>query len=117
VLLLGLSGCGAVKQDVHRYYRQMAENYREAEEKAKFEAVTLEADSRTFLRAGNVHRFNRARKELARLKDWEDRCASQRERFEQAARKLASGGVADGSPPPSPDAQSDPEAGLPPPAG
>lgn len=82
---VGLSGCGAIKQDVHQYYRQMARNYQEAEEKAKLDVATLEAESRNFLQAGNVHKYNRSRKEVSRLKDWQDRCANQRQRFEKAS--------------------------------
>lgn len=86
--LVGLQGCGAVKQDVHQYYSQMAKNYHEAEEKAKMDAIALEAESRGLLQSGQVHKYNRTRKELTRLKDWEARCAYQKERFEKAAKKL-----------------------------
>lgn len=87
-LLVGLSGCGAIKQDVHQYYSQMAKNYHEAEQKAKLDAVALDAESRGLLQSGQVHKYNRTRKELTRLKDWEARCAYQKERFEKAAKKL-----------------------------
>lgn len=90
VLLAGLSGCAAVKQDVYQYYCQMARNYHEAEQKAKFDAIALEAKSRGHLQAGEIHQFKRSRRELARIKDWEARCAARQERFEQAARKLES---------------------------
>jgi hypothetical protein len=90
-LAAGLSGCGAVKQDVYQYYRQMAQNYHEAGEKAKFDAITLDAESRSHLQANDVHKYNRARREVARLKDWEARCESQRQRFEKAAKKLEPG--------------------------
>jgi hypothetical protein len=90
-LAAGLAGCGAVKQDVYQYYRQMAQNYHEAAEKAKLDAITVDAESRGLLQAGDVHKYNRARRELARLKDWEARCEVQRERFEKAARKLEPG--------------------------
>ncbi len=97
---VGLSGCGAMKQDVHRYYRQMATNYQEAEEKAKFEAITLEADSRGALQAGNLQKYNRTQKDLDRVKNWEARCASQRQRFEKAARKLEPAAPAEETMPP-----------------
>jgi hypothetical protein len=87
-LATGLAGCGAVKQDVYQYYRQMAQNYHEAGEKAKFDAITVNAESRGYLQAGDVHKYNRARKELSRIKDWEARCEAQRQRFERAARDL-----------------------------
>jgi len=105
-IAVSLSGCGAVKQDVHRYYRQMARNYQEAKEKAKFEAITLEADSRIALQAGNFHKYNRTQKDLERVKNWETRCANQRQRFEKAALKLEpaapgeeAAAPADGAPP------------------
>jgi hypothetical protein len=96
-----------VKQDVHRYYRQMAKNYYEAEEKAKLDAIALNAESQGLLLAGNVHKYNRARKELTRLKNWEARCAYQRERFEKAAQKLEEGGALDKVP--APEAEPIPE--------
>ncbi len=87
-LASGIAGCGAIRQDVHEYYRQMARNYHEAEEKAKLDALALETASRQHLEAGHVHKFQRDRREIDRLKDWQARCAHQKERFEQAARKL-----------------------------
>ncbi len=88
VLAPCLDGCTAISQDVHQYYRQMAFNYREAEEKAKMDAMTLEGESRMLLQAGDLNKYNRTRKELARIRDWQARCARQRERFEQAGRSL-----------------------------
>ena len=83
-----LSGCASITQDVHRYYRQMAINYKEAEDKAKMDAMTLEGESRSLLQAGDLHGYNKAQKELARIKNWQANCARQRERFEKAAQKL-----------------------------
>ena len=88
-----LSGCASITQDVHRYYSQMAHNYRQAEDKAKMDALTLEGESRSLLQAGDFHKYNRAQKELARIKDWQSHCARQRERFEAAAQKME--GLAD----------------------
>ena len=83
-----LAACTAVTQDVHRYYRQMEQNYREAERKANFDAMTLEGESRSLLLAGDFRKYNRTQKELARLRNWQEHCASQSERFAQAAEKL-----------------------------
>lgn len=83
-----LSGCASITQDVHRYYKQMAHNYKEAEDKAKMDAMTLEGESRSHLQAGDLHGYNKAQKELARIKNWQSHCARQRERFEAAAQKL-----------------------------
>jgi hypothetical protein len=83
-----LSGCASINQDVHRYYSQMAQNYKEAEDKAKMDALTLEGESHSLLQAGDMHGYNKAQKELARIKNWQSRCAWQRERFEAAAKKL-----------------------------
>lgn len=82
-----LSGCAAITQDVHLYYRQMAINFKEAEDKAKMDALTLEGQSRSLLQGGDLHKYNKAQKELARIKDWQLHCAKQRERFEKAAQK------------------------------
>ncbi len=84
-----LSGCAAMIQDVHLYYQQMAVNYKEAEEKAKLDAVTLERESGSLLQGGELHKYKRAQKELAKLKDWQEYCARQHERFEKAAQKTA----------------------------
>jgi hypothetical protein len=90
VLLLGawLAGCAAISHDVDRYYRQMAQNFRDAEAKAKADAEILEGKSRVIVQAGDLHRYSSVQKELARLKDWQAHCAKQRERFEKAALKL-----------------------------
>ena len=84
-----LSGCAAMIQDVHLYYQQMAINYKEAEAKAKLDALTLERRSGSLLQGGEVHKYNRAQKELAKIKNWQAYCARQHERFEKAAQKTA----------------------------
>ena len=80
--------CSAVTQDVHRYYRQMEQNYKEAERKANFDAMTLEGESRSLLQAGDFRKYNGTQRELARLRNWQAHCASQSERFAKAAEKL-----------------------------
>src|SRR5271166_5498170 len=89
VLSSCLSGCAAMIQDVHLYYQQMAINYKEAEEKAKLDAVTLERESGALLQGGELHKYNRAQRELARIKNWQEYCARQQERFQKAADKTA----------------------------
>jgi uncharacterized OsmC-like protein len=88
VFAAGLAGCASISHDVDRYYRQMAQNFRDAEIKAKADAEILEGKSRVVVQAGDLHRYSSIQKELARLKDWQAHCAKQRERFEKAAEKL-----------------------------
>jgi hypothetical protein len=83
-----LSACTAVTQDVHRYYRQMEQNYKEAERKANFDALTLEGESRSLLQAGDFRKYNSTQRELARLRNWQAHCAGQSARFAKAAEKL-----------------------------
>ena len=40
-----LGGCHAITRDVHQYYSQMAVNYKEAEDKARFQASMSESES------------------------------------------------------------------------
>jgi len=89
VLSSCLSGCAAMIQDVHLYYQQMAVNYKEAEEKAKLDAVALERQSGALLQGGELHKYNGAQRELAKIKNWQEYCARQQERFEKAAKKTA----------------------------
>ena len=76
-------------QDVHLYYQQMAINYKEAEEKAKLDAVSLERESASLLQGGELHKYNRAQRELARVKNWQEYCSRQQVRFQKAADKTA----------------------------
>ena len=93
LLLLVLSschaGCAAMIQDVHQYYQQMAINYKEAEEKAKLDATSLERESASLLQGGELHKYNRAQRELARIKNWQEYCVRQQQRFQKAADKTA----------------------------
>jgi hypothetical protein len=90
ILVIGvwLAGCAAMSQDVDRYYRQMAQNFQEAEAKAKSDAEILLGKERVLAQTGDLRRYSSVHKEIARLKDWQAHCAKQRERFEQAAEKL-----------------------------
>jgi hypothetical protein len=81
----GLTGCASVAQDVRDYYRQMEYNYKEAREKAKIDALSLEGESRILATTGDFSRYRRKQRELDRVKGWEARCAKQEERFQKAA--------------------------------
>jgi hypothetical protein len=85
VLAVGPAGCASVSQDVDAYYRQMAYNYKEAEEKAKMEVVTLENESKVLATTGEYHKLKRAQRQLNRIKAWEDKCDKEAKRFEKAA--------------------------------
>jgi len=84
-LVAGLSGCASVSQDVDAYYRQMAYNYKEAEEKAKTDVVTLENESKVLATTGDFHKLKRAQRKLSRIKAWEEKCENEAKRFEKAA--------------------------------
>jgi hypothetical protein len=90
--LLGLSialtwftGCASVSQDVDAYYRQMAYNYKEAEEKARLDERTLESESKMLATTGEYGKYRRAKRELDRVKSWESKCVKEAKRFEKAA--------------------------------
>ena len=83
-----LGGCTAISRDVQKYYQQMAVNFKDAEEKAKVDIMTLEHKSVSYLQRNDSYHYNQARKEITKLKDWQAHCARQRERFEQAAHKI-----------------------------
>jgi hypothetical protein len=91
--------------DVHLYYQQMAVNYEEAEGKAMLDATRVERESAALLQAGETHKFKRSQHELARIKNWQEYCARQRERFLKAAEKTAEPAVAkkDANPDQQPD--------------
>jgi hypothetical protein len=84
-LPLGTVGCASVSQDVDAYYRQMAYNYKEAQEKAKTDVVSLENESKVLSTTGDFHHLKRTQRELGRVKAWEEKCGKQAARFEKAA--------------------------------
>jgi hypothetical protein len=88
-MALGLAGCAAMTQDVHEYYSQMAANFKEAEEKTAVQIATGEREASMLLNGGEVHQFKREMRKVNRLKNWQEHCARDRERFEKAAQKLA----------------------------
>jgi hypothetical protein len=83
--VLCLTGCATVSSDVDAYYRQMAFNYKEAQEKAKMEFVTLQNESKVMAVTGDMHQLKRAQRRLARIKTWEEKCGKEATRFEKAA--------------------------------
>jgi hypothetical protein len=82
---VGMAGCASVAGDVDAYYRQMAYNWRESGEKAKVDEVTLNSQSNAYVATGELHRLKRTKRELERVKVWEDKCEKQANRFEKAA--------------------------------
>jgi hypothetical protein len=85
VLLPALPGCVAAAKDVRDYYREMAYNYRAAQEKAKMDALTLEGEKKMLAKNGDFQRLRRTQRELDRIKAWQAKCAKQEERFARAA--------------------------------
>ena len=85
MLASSLAGCASVSQDVDAYYRQMAFNYKEAEEKAKMDAVTLENETKVLATTGDFSKLKAAQRRLNRVKDWEEKCEKEAKRFEKAA--------------------------------
>jgi hypothetical protein len=85
ILGSGLAGCAAVSQDVRDYYRQMAYNYKAAQDKAKIEEGSLENVSRMLLATGDTANYRKTQRRLERVRSWEGRCAKQEERFDKAA--------------------------------
>lgn len=84
---LGLftAGCTAMSQDVDAYYRQMAYNYKEAQEKAKTDAITLENEAKVLATTSDFSNLKRTQRRLARIKAWEEKCEKEAKRFEKAA--------------------------------
>jgi hypothetical protein len=80
-----LTGCAAVSQDVDAYYRQMAYNYRVAEEQAKLDARTLESESKALAAIGEYGKYRRRQREAERIKSWEAKCEREANRFQKAA--------------------------------
>jgi hypothetical protein len=80
-----LNGCASVSQDVDAYYRQMAYNYKEAEQKARMDAISLESESKVLAATGEMSKLRRTQRELKRVKSWEAKCDNESKRFEKAA--------------------------------
>ena len=80
-----LTGCASVSEDVDAYYRQMAYNYKEAEQKARLDVRSLESESKALAAMGELGKYRRTKRELDRLKSWEAKCEKEGKRFEKAA--------------------------------
>jgi hypothetical protein len=85
VLTSSLSGCASVSKDVDAYYRQMAYNYKEAAEKARMEAITLENETKVLATTGDYRKVKGSQRSLNRIKNWEEKCEKESKRFEKAA--------------------------------
>ena len=85
VIAVAMAGCASMTQDVDAYYRQMAYNYKEAEEKAKMDELSLESQAKVLATTGEFKRQKRVQRELDRVKAWEEKCEKQAGRFEKAA--------------------------------
>jgi hypothetical protein len=85
VLALSPAGCMSMSKDVDAYYRQMAFNYKEAQEKAKMDAVTLENQTKVLATTSEFSNLKKAQRELGRIKAWEEKCGKEAMRFEKAA--------------------------------
>jgi hypothetical protein len=85
VLSLGLAGCAAMTQDVDKYYRQMAYNYQEALDKAKLDEVTLQNQEKVLAVTGDQSGYRKARRQLEKIRSWEEHCVYEKKRFEKAA--------------------------------
>jgi hypothetical protein len=85
ILALAPAGCTAVSQDVDAYYRQMAFNYKEAQEKAKNDVITLENEAKVLATTSDFSKLKKTQRRLTRVKDWEEKCEKESKRFEKAA--------------------------------
>jgi hypothetical protein len=63
----------------------MAYNYKEAQERAKKQAVSLERQASVMAASGDANKLKRARREIERIKAFEAKCAKEEKRFEKAA--------------------------------
>ncbi len=86
VMALGMAGCASMTEDVDAYYRQMAYNYRESREKAKMDELSLdERDEGAGGDGRDSTGTSEPKRELERVKAWEEKCEKQAARFEKAA--------------------------------
>jgi hypothetical protein len=80
-----LAGCASITQDVDAYYRQMAVNYQDAIDRAKVDEVSVEDQSRVLAATGDQRKYRKSRRELEKIRSWEEHCAWEKKRFEKAA--------------------------------
>jgi hypothetical protein len=74
-----------MSEDVDAYYRQMAYNYKEAQEKANIEVLSLEGETKMLAATGEFGKYRRTNRELKRVKSWEAHCEKEANRFKKAA--------------------------------
>jgi outer membrane murein-binding lipoprotein Lpp len=86
VLSVTLAGCASMTEDVDAYYRQMAYNWRESGEKAKMDELSLDSESKVLAATGDFRHQKRVKRELDKVKAWEEKCDKQAGRFEKAAK-------------------------------
>jgi hypothetical protein len=86
LMMLSTAGCASMTQDVDLYYRQMEFNYKEAQDRAKKQEVTLQRQASVMAASGDEHLMKRTQKEIDRIKAWEAKCAKEEKRFEKAAK-------------------------------
>jgi hypothetical protein len=85
VITVGMAGCASMTQEADEYYRQMAYNWREAQEKAKVDELSLDSEAKVLSATGDFRKYKRAQRELDRVKAWDAKCEKQAARFEKAA--------------------------------
>jgi hypothetical protein len=85
VIVVGMTGCASMTQEADEYYRQMAYNWRESQEKAKVDELSLKSEAEVLAATGDFRRHKRVQRELDRVKSWDAKCEKQAARFEKAA--------------------------------
>jgi hypothetical protein len=63
----------------------MAFNYKEAQEKAKADEVTLENEVKVLATTSDFSNMKRTQRKLSRIKAWEEKCDKEAKGFEKAA--------------------------------
>ena len=85
VIVVGMTGCASMTQEADEYYRQMAYNWKEAQEKAKVDELSLKSEAEVLAATGDFRRHKRVQRELDHVKAWDAKCEKQAARFEKAA--------------------------------
>jgi hypothetical protein len=81
----GIAGCATMSQEADEYYRQMAYNWKEAQEKAKMDELSLDSEAKVLSATGDFRKYKRVKRELDHVKAWDAKCEKQAARFEKAA--------------------------------
>jgi hypothetical protein len=89
-LVIPLAGCASTTRSVDAYYRQMAVNYQEALDKAKLDEVALENQSKVLGATGDQSKYRKAKRQIEKIRSWEEHCAKEKKRFEKAAEWMES---------------------------